>query len=171
MKFRRLTWIPAGALLLALPLVSPLATADAVPSVTCQSLSISLSDDKNFYIFNASAAGDASTITGYRFDFGDHQSYDFTFSGASTQDRHSASVTHTYMTAGAYTASVQVNTKTAGKVARISSAACRAPITIAPPGSSLVNTGAGNVVALFAGTSLLGTLLYQIWIRRQATNR
>jgi LPXTG-motif cell wall-anchored protein len=147
---------------------SSYASADATPApVTCDGLSAKISDDKNFYIFNATASGDSGSITGYTFDFGDRESYSFNFSSAPNPNHHVSSATHTYRKAGSYIAKVHVNAKVKNKTTSISSASCQAKVTIGPPVATLPNTGATNIVGTFIGSSVVGSLVHAFWLRRR----
>jgi len=143
------------------------ATADTVTPASCNTLSVSLSDDKNFYILAATSKGDSHSITGYTFDFGDHQTYRLRFSANTSKDRHAASVTHVYRDAGTYTARVSVAVNTGGKVANVSSAGCQTNVVIPPPATTLPNTGAYDAPALFMAASLGGGILHHLWRRHR----
>jgi len=141
--------------------------AAAASSVTCTSLEATLSPDKNYYVFTAAASGDSNAIIGYTFTFGDHQTYTVTFGASSSQDRHGATVTHSYQGTGNYTPSVRVNTAVNGKRTSVSSASCRTTVSIGSSGSTLPDTGAGDTLALFAVACLLGTYVHHRWLRRR----
>jgi hypothetical protein len=143
------------------------ASADA-SNVSCDSLSATMSSDKNYYIFTAASSGDNTDISGYTFNFGDKQSYTITFAASSTQDRHSVTVTHAYQSAGNYTPTVQVNTKVGGKTSSTSSPNCRTSLVIQSASSTtLPNTGAHGTPQLFVATFLIGAGLYELRLRRR----
>jgi hypothetical protein len=107
-------------------------TYAAEPTVTCQNLSAQQSDDKNYYtiVATASAAKD-SDIAGYRFDFGDRQSYTFNFDTTSNKDRYQATVRHTYEKAGNYTVVANVISSVGSQAGQTASPNCMLKITIA----------------------------------------
>lgn len=154
------------AILLAAAL-TPAASADAEP-VSCQGLQATLSNDKNYYLFRVQAEGNAASIVGYSFDFGDHQSYTFTFKPGATDDHHTATVTHTYQQVGTYTAKAQVVVKNAGKTSKITSESCKTQVSIEPATDTLPNTGTTTPLAgLFVVTVITGTATHYLVRRRR----
>jgi PKD domain len=145
------------------------ATAGAAPPVSCTSLSAVLSDDKDSYVFTAvGAAAQPSHITGYRFDFGDHESYAYMFNPSATQDHTQVTVDHTYQQAGRYHASVTILTDN-GEVAP--GTACSTDITngLSPP-NVLVDTGPEHMPAFIGGVIITGaTVSYVYHYRRLRT--
>jgi hypothetical protein len=137
------------------------ASADAaLANITCDGLHISLSSNKDYYIFTATASGDPAAIIGYTFDYGDRQSYTFTFARAATSvDHHQASVTHIYRTAGTYTAKVHVNISSAGKTTNTTSVLCQANVVIAPAGTRLPNAGSSLPISMAVLTAFTAALL------------
>ena len=169
-------WLPVGVLGIMLSASclhwSAWATADTpAPPVSCTTLTAKLSDNKNFYVFSATAGGDNTAITGYAFDFGDHQSYQFTFNPADHSDRHAATVTHTYRSPGTYNPTVRVNVKMHGTATDVSSDTCKTRIAILPAGSALPNTGARNILGLCVAAALIAAPLHSLWIRRRSIQR
>ena len=164
---RWLSTFTFSAILLSSVGLTHLAAADT-PSVACDSLTARLSDDKNFYILDATASGSAGAITGYTFDYGDRESYRVTFSSKSTADRHAASVTHAYKTPGTYTVTVRINTKINGKSSSVSSGACKTSVTILPPDTTLPDTGANAVatITVSAAATLATALYHNLRLRR-----
>lgn len=145
--------------------VHSVATADADP-VTCESLKTTLSGDKNYYIFEAKATGNASSISGYTFDFGDHQSYTFTFKPNATEDHHTATVTHTYQKTGTYKPTVHVVLKNGQKTTNVTSDACKTTITIEPAPDILPDTGSHvPVLPVVTGTFIGSTVLHYLFRR------
>ena len=143
---------------------APSAFADT-PALTCTSLTAVRSNDGSSYAFTAKASGNDSAITGYTFDFGDHQSYSFQFGKRPGQGHHRATVMHTYRTLGTFTATVYVDTNKGGKPASTSSPSCHTTVSNGP--KTLVDTGAGNTLAAFVAASFGGLALSQIWLRRR----
>jgi hypothetical protein len=164
----------AGTVLAALAIATfgaPRALAETTYGITCDHLQVTLSDDKNFYVFTATSSGDESTITGYTFNFGDQQSYDFVFSASDKQDHHTATVTHTYLDAGVYTPVVRVNTQVENKSASATSPGCQTTLSIGDTASALPNTGVSGTIGLFATASALGVVLHQTWLRHRRTKQ
>ncbi|HSX15832.1 MAG TPA: PKD domain-containing protein [Candidatus Saccharimonadales bacterium] len=137
----------------ALLLMPHHAAADAL--ATCDGLSATLSDDKNNYIFRVAASGEDSDILGYTFNFGDHQTYRFTFGKDTGLDRHTAIVTHTFKDPGIFAASVTVQAKSGGHTTTIPSEDCKTTVAINLP-DELPNTGTRNLLVLFVATALTG---------------
>jgi hypothetical protein len=166
---RRLPRLTPHLLIAVISLIITIRTplvAAAPDAVTCDKLKITLSDDKNFYVFTATASGNASTITGYRFDFGDHQSYNFTFSPSDAQDRHTATATHTYLDPGNYTPTVHLDTQVNKKNTTVTSPDCQTSVSIGNSPGTLPNAGARGTIGIFISVSLLGITLHQTWLRR-----
>jgi hypothetical protein len=129
----------------------------------CQSLTSSISSDKNYYIFTASAApGDGDAVTGYVFDFGDHQSYSFSFGERSSRDRDQATATHIYSRPGKYLVVATVLTKSKGKVIAASSPSCQLRVTVGEVSTAgtLVNTGPGSTLGLFISAVMTGMAVH-----------
>lgn len=130
-------------------------------STTCDSLSTTLSDDKNYYLFTAGATvGGGDHITGYKFDFGDQQSYTVHFNSDTKDTHEQATTTHIYEKTGTYQPKVTVLVTRGGKSAQVSSQDCTSHVTIQPAGQ-LVDTGPGDVVVWFLAASVVGTMLHR----------
>jgi len=137
----------------------------AAPALTCTSLTAVRSSDGSSYAFTAKASGNDGSITGYTFEFGDRQSYSFQFSKKANQDRSHATVSHTYLSHGVFTATVYVDTRKGGNPASASSPDCHTTVSNGP--TTLIDTGAGNTLAVFTVTSTVGLVFSQIWLRRR----
>jgi len=145
------------------------ASAEPAAEVVCSGLQATISDDKNFYIFTATSSGDSSTITGYTFDFGDHESYRFTFAPHSSQDRHRATATHTYLNAGVYAPKVYVTRKHGMQPRSVTSDSCRTTVNIGFTPQTLPDAGFSSAGTVFAGSSLVATAAHHVWYRRRKT--
>lgn len=132
-------------------------------SISCVSLTAAPASDGSQYNFTAKASGNG-TITGYAFDFGDKQSYSFSFSNDAQQNRKQATVLHTYSSPGIYAASVHVEMTAKGNTTSTTSRNCRATVSDGP--TTLVDTGTGNAPELFAAAFLSGVLVSEIWFLR-----
>jgi hypothetical protein len=160
-----LVWAILG---LTIWLPAPLVIAYPPTTLACDSLQATPIGDKNSFVLSAtSSASNNTAVTGYDFNFGDYQSYSFDFTNSMT-DRQQASVTHTYATAGTYTAHAQVRGRSNNKAVTATSSGCRTTIAIQPSAvTTLPNTGAGDAVSLFFIVSGLGTALHVIWLRQR----
>ena len=142
----------------------------AAPTVSCDSLTYNWNSSQNQYVFAAAASGSGvSNITGYSFNFGDNQSYNFDFPSGSTANRATGSAGHVYAKAGNYNATVKVLATINGQKQRITSPKCAVTVTIAQPASQLPNTGTQNIIEVFAVSSLIGTAVYQFAVRRSTS--
>ncbi len=170
---RALVWPIALCAVLALarvPAVQADPAAEAAASteptgVTCDSLSVTLSDDKTQHIFHIAAGGDISQITGFAVDFGDHQSFTVHLAADDTADRSSAAIPHIYRDAGNHIATAHVLTTASGKAAKVTSPSCRTSVAILAVGAVLPDTGAPSPLALMATAGLLGIVVYQLQLR------
>jgi LPXTG-motif cell wall-anchored protein len=142
------------------------ACVSADPAVVCAGLAAAPDTGAN-YTFTATASGSSDLITGYTFDFGDHQSYTVSFSRASKPDSRTATVTHAYQKDGVYAAQVHINAQNNGKLSSVSSRACQTSLTIGSPSGILPNTGAGDTAGLFIAAALVSIGGYQLWLRRR----
>lgn len=152
-------------------------TTSKPQELACVSLTANPQDaGKMTYTFTAVAQPKSTTITSYTFTFGDGQTQTIT-TGAST----TISSSHTYtLPAGASTAAYTANVTVTGPLGTFpnnpNDKTCSAPITLSStptppvtPPTQLVNTGAGNVVGIFAATSIIGALFYHFVVRRKLT--
>ncbi|HSX30448.1 MAG TPA: PKD domain-containing protein [Candidatus Saccharimonadales bacterium] len=160
-------------------------------AVSCvQLMAVMVDDNKMAFTFTATAqmSGGAKLTSG-DFDFGDGTPAQTGVQPASTT---TVTTNHTYATAGTFTASATLHfLGNDGKP--VTAPACTTSVTpqaptpptptptptptpptptppVTPP-VPLPNTGAGNVVALFAGTSIVGTLGYHQLLRRRKLSR
>jgi hypothetical protein len=150
-------------LIVFLTFYPPIVVEAVSQPVACQTLSVRLSDDKNYYILSATSSLDpGAVIAGYRFDFGDHESYSFIFQ-ADIGDHTRATVDHVYEKAGVYIATARLLTKGDGKDITPSST-CTIQVSVGqvvPPASNvLVNTGTGGALALFIGATFSGAVIH-----------
>jgi len=156
--------VSTGLLVTCVACCPPL-RAVAAPAVTCDGLSTTLSDDKNFYIFTVTAGGDTGSISGYTFNFGDHQSYQFNFGASTSQDHHTANVTHTYKKSGTYTATATARVKNGSKTTGVTSPECRTTVTNGPSAAVLPSVGNQGTVRLFSLVAVIGMTAYQLHLR------
>lgn len=173
-------WRVVSILLLAICLPMSSVSADSPETtkiqtslVSCTDLSTTFSHDNGAYTFAATAGGSAGIITGYRFDYGDHQSYTATLRPGTTEDPTTAKVTHTYQKFGTYKVNVQVMYKVGNKTAAATSPECQATLTFGPPNNRLPNTGTSAVSTLPGAISiaLAAAAAWHIRLRRLATVR
>lgn len=164
--------LTASTVLGLMVMLQPAQTNADTPAapVSCTTVTARLSDDKNFYVITAAADGDVSAITGYTFDFGDHQSYRFTFNPSGHDDRHAANTTHTYQTPGTYAVTAHVDIKVHSKASSVSSDTCKTSLSILPPNSVLPNTGIGirNVLGIGILIAFLTAFLHHTRQRRRS---
>lgn len=151
-------------LLLTLFVRTPsLATAETT-KVGCDKLTAAPSTDKAGYTLTATASSDGREITGYRFDFGDHQTYAFAFAAAGPKlNRNQVTVMHSYASQGIYTATVYVETKHNSDAAIVTSPDCHTVIADGP--TRLLNTGSGDTPMLFAAAFAIGLLASEAWLK------
>lgn len=156
-------------MLSAIPIVDSFSThttyaADPPPS--CQELTAVQSEDKEYYTIAASASATKNNdITGYQFDFGDHQSYTYNFDSQSNKDRSQTAVKHTYQKAGTYTVTAKVISNQSGQLVHTSSPECMTTVTIAGA-TELPATGPEFTTSL-AIASVIGLAVY--WIAFEIT--
>lgn len=136
-----------------------------VPTFSCDLLKAEQISGNTFkFTVNASANGGAA-IKSYTFNFGDNTT-------PLTTDQ--TSVQHTYAP-GSYLAKVTVNVRVNGQDKTAESAACMVPVKVSvppttpptPPTTTLINTGAGDVVGIFAATTVAGAVFYRLFILRR----
>lgn len=126
--------------------------------------------DRSKRIVNVTVNGNATngaSINGYRIDFGD----------GTVVDQQTA--THTYTRDGNFTITTRVLGTLNGQPADITSSDCMAAVSfgpgptpptppINPTPSVLPNTGPGGAIAaIFASTSIAGTIGYRFWAARR----
>jgi hypothetical protein len=135
--------------------------ADAV----CNNLAVQESPDKNYYIFRAEAKPvNGATITGYKYDFGDKESFTYNFP-KDAKDRNTATVNHTYIKAGTFSANVSVLVTQNNKTSTITSKNCKESITVGQGQvTELAQVGPESMLPLF-GIGIIAGSVY--WRRKQ----
>ena len=163
------------------PPTPPTTPTTPTASLACSSLTAN-SQGGDTYTFTAKANPSSTTITGYTFNFGDGTSVDTLTTGTAT----AISGSHTYTPPTAanvtYTASVTVT----GPLGTFTAPLCMTPVSFTattttpstpvttasapvptPQVTELANTGAGNVIGIFAIVTTVGALGYHFILRRK----
>lgn len=147
-------------------------TPPPVVSFACTELSVT-NLDRTHYDFTAKATAQNATISGFTFTTKDANSKVVDTTNVSTSA--TSAVYHFNQETGTYTVSASVNTDHGSA----SSSNCVKQVTVAappvtppttpttPPATALPNTGAGDVLGLFAGASATGTAAHAIVTRRR----
>lgn len=141
------------------------------PSYSCNLLSVSKQSGREIEATVDYTAKDGATFKTATYDFGDG-------SDALTTDK--TNVQHTYAKDGDYTVTAKLLFSVNGKdqvvnaddcAKTVSFASSTAPSTPTSGGAGasggLPNTGAGNVIALFAGASVVGATAYRLFLSRR----
>ncbi|HVU59757.1 MAG TPA: hypothetical protein VHC98_02890, partial [Candidatus Saccharimonadales bacterium] len=124
-------------------------------SIACVSLTATPAEGStNKYVFTAMANPVNTTVTSYTFTFGD----------GSSETVATNTDTHTYGDGVSDTASVVINSPI-GSTAVIP--ACQASIKTPTPPSQLTNTGAGDVLGIFAAATAAGAIFHRFVLRRK----
>jgi LPXTG-motif cell wall-anchored protein len=136
-------------------------------SLACVDLSVS-KIDRTHYDFTVTGSAQNATITGYTFTAKDSNSKVVDTKTVSTSA--TSAVYHFNQEAGTYTVSAQLNTDhgnaTSDKCVKQITVES-VPTTPSTPATTLPNTGAGDVVGIFAGASAAGTAAHAIVTRRR----
>ncbi len=139
-----------------------------LPTFSCDLLSATVDKHNNHkYNFqvNASAAGGA-TIKMYSYDFGD---------GSDKFVTDKTAVSHTYKKAGDFVAKVTVTVDVKGSTQQTTSESCQVTIHIpnkppkppVTPPEQLVNTGPGDVIGIFAATTIAGAMFHKLFLAKR----
>lgn len=136
--------------------------------LACVDLSVS-KIDRTRYDFTVTGSAQNATITGYTFTVKDSNSKVVDTNTVNTSA--TSAVYHFNQETGTYTVSAQLNTDHGNATSN----SCVKQITVAdapttpetPKATSLPNTGAGDVVGIFAGASAAGTAAHAIVTRRR----
>jgi hypothetical protein len=135
--------------------------------LACVDLSVS-KIDRTHYDFTVTGSAQNATITGYTFTAKDSNSKVVDTKTVSTSA--TSAVYHFNQEAGTYTVSAQLNTDhgnaTSDKCVKQITVES-VPTTPSTPATTLPNTGAGDVVGIFAGASAAGTAAHAIVTRRR----
>jgi len=130
----------------------------------CTLLSITQPADHKVTVNSVTFTANDATVSGIAIDFGDGTNQ--------TVQPNQFPISHTYTgdTSRTITATILTN------LGNETSAACMKPVSftstptppVVPPSvTSLVNTGPGNVIGIFAATSLVGAFLHRKWTLRR----
>jgi hypothetical protein len=142
------------------------------PSASCQQLIRTPQDDNKMgYTFSATTepTSNGATLVSADFSFGDDTNQPGIASNGATAG--AVVTTHRYAAAGTYTATAVLHY--AGSDGWQGSSSCSAVVTAAnppvaaAPTMSLPNTGAGDVIGIFLGTFMVGTICYRLLQHRK----
>jgi hypothetical protein len=130
-------------------------------SGSCKAVDMVVGDNRTVSVTVNGLTSDNASITGYRVDWGDGST------GNSQTD------SHTYAKDGTYTITSSVQVKFAdGHSEWLTAPACTKQVTfksgvpVTPP-TTLINTGPGDVAAIFAATTLAGAMAYRLYMARR----
>ncbi len=114
---------------------------------------------------NAATTGQGASIIGYEINWGDNTAV----SNKQTDE-------HTYAADGTYTITARVNVKMPdGSTKWVTSTTCTRTVTfkngttpVVPPSGKLPDTGAGNILAIFAATAAIAAIAHRFVMRRKS---
>ena len=114
---------------------------------------------------NAATTGQGASIIGYEINWGDNTAV----SNKQTDE-------HTYAKDGTYTITARVNVKMPdGSTKWVTSTTCTRTVTfkngttpVVPPSGKLPDTGAGNILAIFAATVAIAAIAHRFVMRRKS---
>lgn len=145
----------------------PAYAATPPPAPSCHSLTVKQSDDKTHYELTATTTATNSDIAGYRFDFGDKQSYTFNFDSTSQKNRATATVKHTYAKNGSYNVTASVVGSKNTQPPSDASASCTVRITISQSSIEVLPaTGPDDFLSLVTPLAA-GIITYVIALARK----
>ncbi len=139
------------------------------PVYTCDLLTVNKLDGRNIEAKLDYTAKDGASLKTVTYDFGDN-------STPLTTDK--TDVHYTYAKDGNYNVTAKLLFSVNGKDQTVSSSSCVKPVSFTTPTtpetpvtpvapSELPNTGAGNVIALFASASVAGAVAYRLFLARR----
>jgi hypothetical protein len=159
---------PVAATPVIPPKPKPAPPPAAPASAECTSLGLQKVSDRTYTATVMDTTSGGATLQSITYDFGD---------GTTIPPTTDTSLTHTYQQDGTFTVTAKLAFNTpSGTTASTTSAQtissnCQAMITVSTPPAAppkvLANTGAGNVVGLFTGTTLLSGLGYRAYVLRR----
>lgn len=138
------------------------------PTFSCDLLTSQLVSDKTFRFTTKATAKDGATISRYFYDFGDNTE-------PLTTDK--TVVDHSYGKPGDYVSVVKVEVKVGDQTKTAESESCKVVVHIptppttppsTPPSTTLTNTGAGDVLGIFAATTVAGAFFHRMYAVRRS---
>jgi uncharacterized repeat protein (TIGR01451 family) len=147
-------------------------TCPTTPTFTCNLLTVNTTGDRQISASVQFTAQNGATFKSAVFNFGDN---------STPLTTSNSTANYTYANYGTYTVTASVLFSVNGQNQTVTSANCSKSITFTAPGTTpatpvstvtptqLPNTGAGNVIGLFAVTTILGAIAHRLfWARRLA---
>ncbi len=135
------------------------------PAFSCDSATITTIGDRQIRVNVNTTAINGAKVTSFSYNFGD---------GTAPLLTDQNPVEHTFANVGDFNVHVTTNFDVNGKVQTVDSDKCASTVsfastTITPPTTptKLVNTGPGDVLGVFTGTSLAGAFLHRKWLSRR----
>lgn len=146
-------------------------TCPSTPTYSCNSLNIVQGDNRTVTASFDYTAENGATFNNVTYNFGDN---------TTPLTTNEPSVNHTYAQDGTYTVTATANFTVNGEQKSVSSEGCTKTVTFSTPTTptptpttptSLVNTGPGSVVGIFAGATIAGAVGHRLFkMRRFARN-
>jgi hypothetical protein len=151
------------------------------PTYACTVLGLTAEENRTVKISNFATSQTNATYTGVVINWGDNSSTPLT-NGSPIGQTHQYSVNNTYtVTATAYFGvNGQTETASGPSCTQVVTFSSTTPPTVTPPAptpatptapTALVNTGPGDVIGLFAATTLGGTVLYRRLLARRLSRQ
>jgi uncharacterized repeat protein (TIGR01451 family) len=154
--------------------------APATPAYACTALGITAEDNRTVKVSNfTTTATNGATFTNASIDWGDNST--------ATTTSTPVGQTHQYAANGTYTITATANFSVKGQNQSATSESCAqkvtfsstTPPTVTPPTTTtttpapttLVNTGAGNTIGLFAAVTAAGTVAYRYFLGRRLSRQ
>jgi hypothetical protein len=139
------------------------------PKYTCDLLTVNKLDGREIEAKVAYTAENGAKLKTVTYDFGD---------GSTPLTTDKTSAKYTYAKDGDYNVTANLLFSVDGKDKTVSSESCAKPVSFTTPKtpetpgtpvapSELPNTGAGNIIALFASASVAGAVAYRLFLARR----
>jgi hypothetical protein len=143
------------------------------PKYTCDLLDLNKLDGREIEAKVAYTAENGAKLKTVTYDFGD---------GSTPLTTDKTSAKYTYAKDGDYNVTANLVFSVDGKDKTVSSETCAKPVSFTTPKtpetpgtpvapSELPNTGAGNIIALFAAASVAGAVAYRLFLARRLAQR
>jgi uncharacterized repeat protein (TIGR01451 family) len=140
----------------------------STPTYSCNSITLNTVGDREIEVSTNTTATNGATLTSVTYDFGDN---------STPLTTNAATTNYTYANYGSYTVTATATFSVNGSPVTATSASCTKTVSFTSPAtptsttpstpSQLVNTGPGDVIGLFAATTIAGAVGHRLFKARQ----